>query len=65
MISSLEGYKFLGPKGWNAIRPQDHALLQPMFRVQLVKGANGNLQPKVLGTATAFQTAPPVVPMKG
>jgi branched-chain amino acid transport system substrate-binding protein len=65
MVSSLEGYKFLGPKGWNAIRPQDHALLQPMFRVQLVKGANGKLQPKVLGTATAFQTAPPVVSMKG
>lgn len=65
MVSSLEGYKFLGPKGWNAIRPQDHALLQPMFRVQLVKGSNGKLQPKILGTATAFQTAPPVVAMKG
>ncbi|HVW88948.1 MAG TPA: substrate-binding domain-containing protein [Gaiellaceae bacterium] len=65
MISSLEGYKFLGPKGWNAIRPQDHALLQPMFRVQLVKGSNGKLQPKILGTATSFQTAPPVVAMKG
>ena len=65
MISALEGFKFLGPKGWNAIRPQDHALLQPMFRVQLVKDANGKLTPKVLGTANSFQTAPPVVPMKG
>jgi branched-chain amino acid transport system substrate-binding protein len=63
MISALEGWKFLGPKGWNAIRPQDHALLQPMFRVQLVKGSNGKLQPKVLGTANSFQTAPPIQPM--
>jgi branched-chain amino acid transport system substrate-binding protein len=63
MISALEGYKFLGPKGWNAIRPQDHALLQPMFRVQLVTGKNGKLVPKVLGTANAFQTAPPILPM--
>jgi branched-chain amino acid transport system substrate-binding protein len=63
MVSSLEGYKFLGPKGWEAIRPQDHATLQPMFRVQLVKGSNGKLQPKVLGTANSFQTAPPIQQM--
>jgi branched-chain amino acid transport system substrate-binding protein len=65
MISALEGYKFLGPKGFSAIRPQDHALLQPMFRVQLVKGSNGKLQAKILGTATSYQTAPPLVAMKG
>jgi branched-chain amino acid transport system substrate-binding protein len=65
MVSALEGYKFLGPKGFEAIRPQDHATLQPMFRVQLVKGSNGKLQAKVLGTANSFQTAPPVVAMKG
>ena len=65
MIGSLEGYKFLGPKGWEAIRPQDHATLQPMFRVQLVKGSNGKLQAKVLGTANSFQTAPPIAAMKG
>jgi branched-chain amino acid transport system substrate-binding protein len=65
MVSSLEGFKFLGPKGWEAIRPQDHATLQPMFRVQLVQGSNGKLQPKVLGTANSFQTAPPVAPMRG
>jgi branched-chain amino acid transport system substrate-binding protein len=63
MISALEGYKFLGPKGFEAIRPQDHATLQPMFRVQLVKGSNGKLQAKVLGTANSFQTAPPVAVM--
>jgi branched-chain amino acid transport system substrate-binding protein len=63
MISALEGFKFLGPKGFEAIRPQDHATLQPMFRVQLVKGSNGNLQAKVLGTANSFQTAPPIAAM--
>jgi branched-chain amino acid transport system substrate-binding protein len=65
MVSSLEGFKFLGPKGWEAIRPQDHATLQPMFRVQLVQGSNGKLQAKVLGTANSYQTAPPIVPMRG
>lgn len=64
MVTSLEGFKFLGPKGYNAVRPQDHALLQPMFRVQLVSNG-GRLTPKVLGTANAYQTAPPLVAMKG
>ena len=64
MISSLEGWKFLAPKGFQAIRPQDHAMLQPMFRVALVK-KNGHLVANVLGTATAYETAPPIVPMKG
>jgi hypothetical protein len=39
-------------------------MLQPMFRVSLVS-KNGRLVPKVLGTATPYQTAPPIVPMKG
>ena len=64
MISSLEGYKFLAPKGFQAIRPQDHAMLQPMFRVALVK-KNGRLVANVLGTASPYDTAPPIVPMKG
>jgi branched-chain amino acid transport system substrate-binding protein len=64
MVTSLEGFKFLGPKGYNAVRPQDHALLQPMFRVQLVSNG-GKLTPKVLGTANSYQTAPPLVAMKG
>jgi branched-chain amino acid transport system substrate-binding protein len=64
MVSSLEGYKFLGPKGWEAIRPQDHATLQPMFRVQLVS-SGGRLTAKILGTANSYQTAPPLVAMKG
>ena len=59
MISSLEGWKFLAPKGYEAIRPQDHALLQPMFRVSLAK-VNNVWTAKVLGTATSYETAPPV-----
>jgi branched-chain amino acid transport system substrate-binding protein len=64
MITALEGFKFLGPKGFSAVRPQDHALLQPMFRVQLVKTGN-RLVPKVLGTVSSYDTAPPLVAMKG
>jgi branched-chain amino acid transport system substrate-binding protein len=59
MITSLEGWKFLAPKGWQAIRPQDHAMLQPMFRVSLSK-VNNLWAAKVLGTANAYQTAPPI-----
>jgi branched-chain amino acid transport system substrate-binding protein len=64
MVTSLEGYKFLAPKGFQAIRPQDHAMLQPMFRVQLVKTGT-RLVPKVLGTANSYQTAPPLTAMRG
>jgi len=64
MVTALEGYKFLAPKGIQAIRPQDHAMLQPMFRVQLVS-KNGHLVPQLLGTASTFATAPPVVAMRG
>lgn len=64
MVAALEGFKFLGPKGWEAIRPQDHATLQPMFRVQLVKNGS-RLVAKVLGTANSYETAPPIVAMRG
>ena len=43
MISGLEGWQFLAPKGLQRIRPQDHAMIQPMFQVQLVKQANGKV----------------------
>ena len=35
MISALEGWSFTGPKGQQEIRASDHAMLQPMFLVQL------------------------------
>ncbi|MGZ4352362.1 MAG: substrate-binding domain-containing protein [Gaiellaceae bacterium] len=66
MISALEGWKFLAPKGFQAIRPQDHAMLQPMFQVQLVKSpqAQFGYTAKILGTASSYATAPPVTPFK-
>ena len=37
MISALEGWNFVGPKGQQSIRASDHAMIQPMFQVKLVK----------------------------
>ncbi|HXH96234.1 MAG TPA: substrate-binding domain-containing protein [Gaiellaceae bacterium] len=64
MISSLEGWKFLGPKGNMYIRPQDHALNQPMFQVALVKGSNGKYAAKVLKAIAPARVAPPITPFK-
>ena len=41
MISALEGWSFVGPKGQQNVRKSDHAMIQPMFQVKLVKAANG------------------------
>jgi branched-chain amino acid transport system substrate-binding protein len=64
MISALEGWKFLGPKGNMYIRPQDHALNQPMFQVALVKGTNGKYTAKVLKAISPAKVAPPITPFK-
>jgi branched-chain amino acid transport system substrate-binding protein len=63
-ISALEGWQFLAPKGKQYIRPADHAMLQPMFQVQLVPGKGGHFVVKVLKTITAGNTQPPVTPFK-
>ena len=60
MVQSLEGYKFMGPKGASYIRPQDHALLQPMFQVSLVKAKNGKWTDKVLKMISPGLVQPPV-----
>ena len=60
MIKGLEGWKFQAPKGMQQIRAADHAMLQPMFQVQLVSSVTGVYQPVTLATLTAAQTAPPV-----
>jgi len=62
-ISALEGWQFLAPKGKQRIRPQDHAMLQPMFQVQLVPG-NGHFGVKVLKTVSAGNVQPPITPFK-
>ncbi len=63
-ISALEGWRFLAPKGPQYIRPQDHAMLQPMFQVQLVPGAGGHYAVKVLKTVSPGNVQPPVTPFK-
>jgi branched-chain amino acid transport system substrate-binding protein len=63
MVSALEGWKFAGPKGANFIRPQDHALLQPMFQVGLVQ-KNGKYTDKVLKVISPGLVQPPVTPFK-
>jgi branched-chain amino acid transport system substrate-binding protein len=64
MISALEGWQFLAPKGKQRIRPEDHAMLQPMFQVQLVKNAKGKYDAKVLKTVSPGNVQPPVKPFK-
>jgi branched-chain amino acid transport system substrate-binding protein len=61
MISALEGWQFLAPKGVERIRPQDHAMMQPMFQVQLTF-PNGKPLAKVLKTVSPGNVQPPVHP---
>ena len=63
-ISALEGWQFLAPKGKQRIRPQDHAMLQPMFQVQLLPKGNGHFGVKVLKTVSPGNVQPPVTPFK-
>ena len=59
MIAALEGYTFEGPKGTYTVRPEDHALLQPMFQVRLV--AEGEeFEPEVIETLDPETVAPPI-----
>jgi branched-chain amino acid transport system substrate-binding protein len=63
MISALEGWRFVGPKGQQQIRKADHAMLQPMFNVRLQGPANKR---RAVPAATygMRQVAPPVTPFK-
>lgn len=63
-ISALEGWQFLAPKGKQYIRPADHAMLQPMFQVQLLPRSGGHFGVKVLKTISAGNVQPPVTPFK-
>src|SRR5919197_72314 len=59
MISALEGWQFLAPKGKQRIRPQNHAMIQPMFQVQLVQ-KKGKWTPKVIKVVSRGSVQPPV-----
>jgi branched-chain amino acid transport system substrate-binding protein len=63
MISALEGWQFVGPKGLNRIRQQDHALLQPMFQVRL-RTVNGRPRAVPVRTFSPGNLQPPVTPFK-
>ena len=58
MIEALEGYEFEGVKGSYTVRAEDHALLQPMFQVNLVTEGT-TPEPEVLATLAPEDVAPP------
>jgi branched-chain amino acid transport system substrate-binding protein len=59
LIPALEGWKFQAPKGLQQVRASDHAMLQPMFRVQLKVSKGPRYTPVLLGTVAATAAAPP------
>jgi branched-chain amino acid transport system substrate-binding protein len=58
MISALEGWNFVGPKGQQSIRQSDHAMIQPMFQVKLTQSGN-RFTPKVIARIKGQFVAPP------
>jgi len=58
MISALEGYSFLAPKGQQTVRAADHAMLQPMFVAKLNQ-VGSDYQAVLLKTLSPADTAPP------
>ena len=58
MITALEGYSFLAPKGQETVRAKDHAMLQPMFVAKLDQNGS-ELTATVVKTLSATETAPP------
>ncbi len=59
MIKSLEGWTFDAPKGSITIRPEDHAVIQPMFQVKLVADGT-SWAPKLVKEVDAKTVAPPI-----
>ncbi|WP_353827456.1 substrate-binding domain-containing protein [Agromyces sp. SYSU T0242] len=59
MIEALEGWTFESVKGEVTVRADDHALIQPMYQVKLVEGADG-WAPELVETVDAETVAPPV-----
>jgi branched-chain amino acid transport system substrate-binding protein len=61
MISALEGWQFVGPKGPYRIRQADHAMLQPMFQVRL-RQVSGKYRAVPVKTFSPGNLQPPVRP---
>jgi branched-chain amino acid transport system substrate-binding protein len=58
MITALEGYSFLAPKGQQTVRAADHAMLQPMFVAKLNQSGT-DYTATLVKTLSAQDTAPP------
>jgi branched-chain amino acid transport system substrate-binding protein len=59
MISALDGWTFLAPKGMQQIRASDHAMLQPMYQAKLAEVSATDFAPSLTQTLTSSETAPP------
>jgi branched-chain amino acid transport system substrate-binding protein len=57
MISALEGFSFLAPKGQQTVRAADHAMLQPMFVAKLSQNGS-DYSAALVKTLSAQDTAP-------
>ncbi|RKS06546.1 amino acid/amide ABC transporter substrate-binding protein (HAAT family) [Nocardiopsis sp. Huas11] len=58
-IAALEGWTFDGVKGEVHIRAEDHALIQPMYQVELV-GEGEDAHPELIAQISAADVEPPV-----
>jgi branched-chain amino acid transport system substrate-binding protein len=63
MVKALEGYQFDSVLGQLTVRPQDHALLQPLFQAKLT-GSGASLTAQLVKTVSPTDTAPPAAAMK-
>jgi branched-chain amino acid transport system substrate-binding protein len=61
MVQGLQGWKFTAPKGEETVRPQDNAMLQPMFQVRLQQAGSG-WQPVLDKTLAPSEASPPSTP---
>ena len=59
MIDALEGWTFDSVKGEITVREEDHALIQPMYQVELVQDG-ATWVPELVETVDAETVAPPV-----
>ncbi len=62
MISALEGWEFDGPKGKTQVRASDHALIQEMYQVKLVKDGD-SWKPELINKVDAATVAPAEKPI--
>lgn len=58
MVRALKGWSFEGPKGTTTVRASDHALLQPLYQVRLVRDGE-TWRPELVTEVPADQVAPP------